>query len=334
VNADARLRALPESEIEPRHVLELADLGANTLEGLLKHWKRFTPAGLDTLEALTGTAAPNRTAMRFTQREHYVTGVEQQSALTFISEAVGFMVAGDDSSALFAVKPQGGRAIVTQVREDDGELAGIEGMRFNRKNGKLRVVSEDSRRVWEMRFDLRKLELSAPDEIGKIERLGKKNKKVSKGYEGLDILHAEQSPDRTEYQLAIHEGKPRRVAFLDPKTLEVQGLADVPESLRSVLPDLSDSAVSPRGTLFLLSDEGNAFVEFAVRKIDRGAGPGRSLPQWTLVPLATTEIDPKGLPLAGADRLQPEGLSFDDKGDLWVACEANSLLLRFEQQRG
>jgi hypothetical protein len=328
VTAEARLRELPEAEIGPSHVLTVADLPADALGRLLLDWKRFTPQGLETLEAITGVAAPNRTALRFEQGAHYLTGIEQQSALTFVSPEVGFIVASDDSSALWAIKPNGPELEKTRLRKDDGELDGIEGMRFNPRDSRLRVLSENSRKVWELKLELGgdKPRLSAPKAIGKLEKIGKKK---NKGFEGLDLLPAELSPDKTEYQLAINEGKPRRIAFLDPKTLEVQGLADVPESLRSALPDLSDSAVSPQGTLFLLSDEGNAFVELAIRKLDRGVGRGRSLPQWTLVPLETTQIDTRELPLAGAERLQPEGLSFDHQGNLWVACEANGLLIPF-----
>ena len=322
---DARVRELPRSEIGPSDLAPLAKFSPEELSTLLGEWRRFTEAGLETLEALAGAAAPNREPSHFSQAAHYSTGIEQQSALTFVSPELGFVIASDDSSALWAVKPKRGEVEVKEIRQDDGELSGIEGARYNPRTKRLRLLSEDSRRVWEMEVS-RRGGLSDPEEIGRLEKLGKKK---NKGFEGLDLLPAELSPDKTEYQLAIHEGKPRRIALLDPESLEIKGLADVPESVRKALPDLSDSAVSPRGTLFLLSDEGNAFVELAIRKLVLGVGGGQPLPRWTLVPLGTTEIDDTHLPLGGAERLQPEGLSFDHKGDLWVACEANGLLIRF-----
>jgi hypothetical protein len=267
------------------------------------------------LEVVTGVAAPNRTPLRFEQGEPYLTGIEQQSAIAFVSSELGFVIAGDDSSAVWLVKPRRRNLAKTRLRKDDGQLNGIEGICFERATSSVRVLSENSRRVWEMRLGVRKnkVRLSDPTEIGKIEKIGKKK---NKGLEGLALLPAAVSPNRTKYQLAINEDKPRRVAFIDPKTLEVKGLAELPESLRAVLPDLSDLAVSSSGTLFLLSDEGNALAELAIRKIDSRLSRGRSLPQWTLVPLHTTEIDTRSLPLAGAERLQPEGLSFDHRGNL------------------
>jgi uncharacterized protein YjiK len=326
-SSKTRLAELPRARIEPHHVLELADLPPEDLGTLLSEWKRFTPKGLETLEALAGAAAPSRAPLKFDRAEHYTTGIEQQSALAFISPAFGFVAVGDDSSELWQVKPKQGGIEVARLRRDDGELDGIEGSCFYRRTGRLRVVSEDSRKLWELKIEDGRA--SEPQKIGKIEKLGKKK---NKGTEGIEILPAELSPDRTEYQLAVNEGKPRRVAFLDPTTLEVLGLADVPESVKAALPDLSDLAVSPNGTLFLLSDEGNAFVELAIRKVEISTGGGRGLPRWTLIPLEITHIDLEGLPLGNAPRLQPEGLSFDHHGDLWVACEANGILIRFAQQ--
>jgi hypothetical protein len=326
---EARFAALPRTQIEPQHILQLADVSAEDLGHLLKDWKRFTPGGLETLEALAGVAAPNREALRFRQAEHYLTGIDQQSAITFVKPEVGFVIAGDDSSALWAVKPDGeGEVAVAKLRKDDGELPGLEGANYNPRTDKVRVLSEDKSKVWELGFKTKggELRLGDLEEVGKIESVGR-NK--NKGYEGLETLPAAVSPDGREYQLAVNEGRPRKVVFVDPDTLQVEGTADIPESVRDLLPDISDTAVSKRGTLVLLSDEGNAFVEFAIRKIDRNVGPGLPLPTWTLVPLGEHRIDLDRLPLDGAQRLQAEGSSFDDRGDLWIACEANSILIRF-----
>jgi len=49
--------------------------------------------------------------------------------------------------------------------------------------------------------------------------------------------------------------------------------------------------------------------------------------------LGAAQIEATGLPLAGAPRLQPKGIRFDDQGDLWIACEGDSLLIRFPASR-
>jgi uncharacterized protein YjiK len=330
---DPLIRALPAQHIEPAQVLKLVGVQPKELNRLLEQWERFTDDGLKTLEAITGAAAPNRTPMRFKQDPNYIeTDIEQLSALTFISPKFGFVGVGDEKSELYNIKLNDGEAKVTTIRQDDDSFPGMEGSCFRRTDDGtfLRVLSEDKQTVWEVPF--------GGGSVGEIVRdweiEGKKKKKSNKGYEGLDILPAHHSPDGNEYQLAVKEGKPRRVAILDPETLAVKGLADLPESLKKVMPDLSDIAVSPRGTIFILSDEGECFTEFALRKIEKGVGPGLSLPRWTLVPLATTYIDTDDIKIGKKfDRLQPEGLSFDQNGDLWVACEAKGILIRFAQQK-
>jgi uncharacterized protein YjiK len=138
-------------------------------------------------------------------------------------------------------------------------------------------------------------------------------------------LPAALSPDGHEWHLAIHEAQPRKVVFFHPATLQIHGMADLPGKVENDLPDLSDSTVSARGTLLLLSDLGNAFAEFAFQL--HGAH------DWSLHSLHVTPIDTSHLDLGAADRLQPEGICFDDRENLWLACEGNTLLIPFLNQR-
>ena len=268
-------------------------------------------------------------ALRFVQREHYSTGVPEQSSLTFVSAEVGFITVGDDSGAIYAIKGGPGAAPKVSTLGKFHALSGLEGASFNRRTRRLRVVGEDSSKVWEMALDhdAGKVRLAPPVEIGRLPNIGTR---ANKGFEGIDLLPAELSPDGCDWQLGIHEAEPRRVVLFVPATLEMKASLALPDSVKPALPDLSDATISPRGTLFVLSDQGDAFAEFVLHK---GAHKPHA-DEWSLLPLAVTKIDTTVLPLAGAPRLQPEGIAFDDRGDLWVVCEGNSLLIRFQQVGG
>lgn len=329
---ERRIRELPRAGISAIDVAALGEVAPNQLERLNelvdREWQRFSNDGLMAMEALTGVAAPCREPMTFRMAEHYRTGIGEQSALTFVSPEVGFLVVADDTSSIFRVAPGADGEVRVDELLSDEALEGLEGAAYDPKRSVLRVVSEDSRKVYEMDLEVNDgdVKLSRPKKVGKLDKAGRRK---NKSWEGLELLSADMSPDRRPWQIAVNEGSPRRVTFFDPKDLESGGHAKIPDDAKPYLPDLSDVAVSPRGTLFLLSDEGNAICELGIRKLDRPVGDGRPLGEWKLVFLGKTDIDAKNLPLDGADRLQPEGLAFDQKGDLWVACEANSLLIRF-----
>jgi uncharacterized protein YjiK len=255
----------------------------------------------------------------FSQQEYYVTGIKEQSGLTFVSPAIGFVTVEDESGDILAIKTRrAGHAAVTRLCQD-ARLKGMEGVCYNRATDRLRVLSEQKAALWELVLTNRRgsVQVSEPVKLGELEPVGAKK---NKGYEGLSWLPADLSLDGREWQLAIQESKPRKVAFFDPVTLRLHGLAKIPDSVKDALPDLSDVAVSPRGTLFVLSDQGEAVAELALE--EHGG-------DWELHALRVKKLQVKDLPLGGAPRLQPEGICFDHRGDLWVACEGNGLLIRF-----
>jgi hypothetical protein len=335
-----KLAGLPEAGITAKDVGALAvdESDPRLAELVQKEWKRFRPDGLAAMEALAGVVAPTMEPLRFTQAESYRTGIAEQSALTFVTPEVGFVAVADDSSVVHRVKPPkkpGGELVVEPLTDDDGAMDGLEGASFNRGKKTLRTVSENSRKVFEMKatIDGERIHLAKPRKIGKLERVQKDD---NSGWEGFATLPAELSPDGKEYQLAANEARPRRIGLFDPKTLAMVGSAKIPDELKDLLLDLADVAVSKRGTLAILSEQGNdqkgVIAEVALRRIERTIGRGRSSVEWKLIPIGVTKIETKGLDLGGAGRLQAEGLDFDQKGDLWVACEANSLLIRFAQK--
>jgi hypothetical protein len=91
----------------------------------------------------------------------------------------------------------------------------------------LRVLSENQAEIWELALtgegdDAR---LSDQVRIGKLKEFGTDK---NKGFEGLEVLPAELSPDAREWQLAAHEAEPRKLVFLDSILLNTMGMAEIP----------------------------------------------------------------------------------------------------------
>lgn len=83
----------------------------------------------------------------------------------------------------------------------------------------------------------------------------------------------------------------------------------------------SDVTVDPQtGAVFLLSDCSERVYEMML-EVAGGVETMRAVDGWTLPPLE------------GKRRLQPEGLAFDHRGDLWVVSEGDRSLLRRPRRR-
>ncbi len=268
---------------------------------------------------------------RFEQAEYYVTGILEQSAMTFVSEDAGFLVFGDESAAVWRVKPPaapgsglGHGLQVQQLRGNDRTMKNVEAATYDAEEGRVRALSEGNRRS----YDLTVVPGPGPHlTLGQPKRVGPRLQKAQRGarsrYEGLTTLASNLSPDGKKWHVAVHERRPRRVYFLDPDTLKSHGHAKLPAGAKPWFPDLSDVAIDSGGALFLLSDEGCCFGEFALTRAANG-----SVPKWKLALIRMTPIATDALPL-GKRRLQPEALAFDAWGHLWVLAETRQILIRF-----
>ncbi|MCK6544764.1 SdiA-regulated domain-containing protein [Myxococcota bacterium] len=291
-------------------------------------WQRFSEPARRALEALAGRAAPDVEPTKLRVAGRFETGIEEQSALTFVDEDVGLVAIDDESAVLWRVPLPGGegraKALeVAPLRDDDGALSKLEGLTFDAKARSFLVVDEDSGRVFELPLRARRGEYSvgAPEELGKLERLGNSE---NKGWEGLAILPAEHAPDRRARLVAVHEGDPAAVGIFDRKSLKLEGVVELPAAMDPMPTDLSDLAFDAKtGRFFLLSDESRVVWEVELRRTTQLLGAGPPASTWSLVPIHATK-------LGGRDE-KPEGIAIDQRGDVWISFERDGALLKLER---
>ncbi len=256
---------------------------------------------------------------------------QEPSALAFLSSELGFVTISDDTSAIIRLilptDPAGD--VVTQEMDVSARrhlLRGLEGIAYDPDTHSLLVVSEDRRTVSELALEPGRASLKVGDPT-KRKKLDKLGGDKAHGWEGIALLPARLTPDRHARVLAVHERDPRGVAVLDRATLAMESFVPLPKDLAREADDLSDLTVDPRsGHLFLLSDESAAVLETIFEGALTGAD-GKSTPPaaWSLRAVARTELPD---PDKKQHRLQPEGLAFDDKGDLWIVSEGDRSLRR------
>ncbi len=264
---------------------------------------------------------------RFRQAEVHETGIEEPSAIAFIAPQVGFLVFADDSSAVWRVERPGPNQPKTNnhpLRPDDGAFEDVESATYDPQTGTVRLVSEASRRVYESRVARHahgRVSLGEPRRLGRLKRVQRHD---NSGYEGFTTLPSQLSPDGTKWDVAVNERAPRRLCFFDPSSLKYGGYAKLPKDAKPLFPDLSSVAIAEDGALFLLSDEGSCFGQFVLKRAGKRSKAGFKLRLVRQTPIVATN-----LPLGNASRLQPEGMTFDERGDLWIVTEGGGLLIHF-----
>jgi len=270
--------------------------------------------------------------VRFRPGRTYRIDVKEPSGLAFLSTELGFITIDDERSTIVhlmvPVDPDGQvRAEEIDVGEHRRLLRGLEGVAFDPGARTLLVLSENRRTIAELALEVvrGKLKLGDPVKRKTLDRIGDDK---AHGWEGIVVLPARLTPDRHARLLAVHEKDPRGIAVLDRATLASEALVTLPKDIARAAADLSDLTVDPRsGHLFLLSDESAVILETvfegaaAPASEEAGAPPAVT---WSLRLLGRTEL-PAG---DKKHRLQPEGLAFDEAGDLWVVSEGDRSMRR------
>jgi len=161
------------------------------------------------------------------------------------------------------------------------------------------------------------------DEAPKLEKTFKVKTDApsNKGIEGLAYLAGEFSPTGRPQLLAAHEGKPKSLMMFGdgggggkPQKIHLE------EQVTSVCKDFSAVAVDPKtGNVFISSDESSTIAQVELKRVgDRIVG--RLIQSFPV-------RDKKDKPL---ERI--EGLTFNDKGDLFILTENDGTMHRLNRK--
>ena len=261
---------------------------------------------------------------KFRFAESYKLQVKEPSGLAYIPELDRF-VAIDDSSrtlVLFELTKHKLKAAHLDSRpHKKDKVSDFEGVTSNPERRRLITVSERSRRIRTFRL-LAKRPTSKPsglEQIGEA-RLPKLGDNPNKGIEGLAFLPAEVCAGQPLAHRRGERSRSKGRLLIDPEALEIEHELALPRKWDKAIVDLSDVAVDPlSGHLFLLSEESRQVLELELR-IKRGELDLAKVQRFDIEERDTGKIK------------QPEGIVFDNDGDLYLTSEGSSRVYRYKRR--
>lgn len=253
---------------------------------------------------------------RFEVAERTQTDVKEASDVVSLPGG-RFLVVGDTSDKVGLLAADGTVSKIKLPHLPNGKPSQFEGVAYDPVKHNLFVSREENREI--LRFDWNPDKRQDPkfEKTFDVKQLGGPQ---NKGLEGLTFLPGEFSPTGSPQLLAAKEGKPRELILLDKHGSEKPMSIKLEGPVKSVCKDFSAVAVDPKtGNIFLSSDESSTVAQIELtRKGDKMVG--------TLVQSFPLRDD-KGKPLA-----RIEGLTFNEKGDLFVLTENDGVLMRLKRQ--
>jgi uncharacterized protein YjiK len=261
---------------------------------------------------------------KFKFAESYKLRVKEPSGLAYIPELDRFLAIDDSSRTLvlFELTKHKLKAAHLDSRpHKKDKISDFEGVTYDPERRRLITVSERSRRIRTFRL-LAKRPTSKPSGLEQIgdARLPKFGDNPNKGIEGLAFLPARFAPDKRSHIVAVNEADPKAVLLIDPDALEIEHELALPRKWDKAIGDLSDVAVDPlSGHLFLLSDESRQVLELELR-IKRGNLDLGKVQRFDIEKRDTGKIK------------QPEGIVFDNDGDLYLTSEGSCRVYRYKRR--
>lgn len=266
--------------------------------------------------AATARRQPQTQAARFAYQGSVKTGVVEASDVTALPG--GRFLVVSDTKHTAAVVDQAGKAVKLQLPGLKNGNSQLEGVAYDPVRKRLFVAREESNELLRYDWDATKKN-AEPTLDQRIELQGFKGPK-NKGIEGLSYIPGEFSPTGTPQLLLAKEAQPRELLLardsgkgdLLPIKMDKQALA--------VCRDFSGAAVDPKtGHLFVTSDESATVAQLKLQR-DGDKVVAKLVQAFPL-------HDERGKPIA-----RVEGLSFNERGDLFVLAENTGKLHRFDRQ--
>lgn len=192
----------------------------------------------------------------------------------------------------------------------------LEGVAYDPVRHHLLVAREEKGQVLRYEWDAEK---NTPPKLEKTFDL-KLGNTENKGIEGLAYLSGDFSPTGSPQLIAANEGSPRELVLLGDggggKPMKIQ----LEDQVKSVCKDFSAVAIDPKtGNVFISSDESSTVAQIELsKKGDKIIG--RLVQSFPL-------RDGKDKPL---ERI--EGLTFNEKGDLFVLTENDGMLHKLKRK--
>lgn len=220
-----------------------------------------------------------------------------------------FLIVGDTADKVAVIDADGKTSKLKLPGLPNGNSQ-LEGVAYDPIRHHLLVSREEKGEILRYEWNPEK---NTPPRLEKTFELkldGPKNK----GVEGLAYLPGDFSPTGTPQLIAAHEGSPRELMLLGDggggKPLKIK----LEDQVKDVCADFSAVAVDPKtGNVFISSDESSTVAQLKLEH-DGDKIVGRLVQSFPL-------RDKKDKPL---ERI--EGLTFNDKGDLFVLTENDGAL--------
>lgn len=193
----------------------------------------------------------------------------------------------------------------------------LEGVAYDPIRHHLLVSREEKGEILRYEWDPEK---SAAPKLEKTFELKKGDGPKNKGIEGLAYLPGDFSPTGSPQLLAANEGSPRELLLLGDggggKPIRIK----LEDQVLNVCKDFSAVAVDPKtGNVFLSSDESSTVAQIELKR-EGGKITGRLVQSFPL-------RDKKDQPLE-----RVEGLTFNEKGDLFVLTENDGALHKLKRK--
>ncbi len=262
-----------------------------------------------------GTTAGTQSA-RFEVAERTKTNVKEASDVVALPGG-RFLVAGDTSDKIGLMDADGTVTKIKLPHLPNGKPSQFEGVAYDPVKHNLFLSREESREI--LRFEWNPDKKADPkyEKTFDIKHLGGPQ---NKGLEGLTFLPGDFSPTGKPQLLAAKEGSPRELVLLDRHGSEKPMSIKLEDQVKAVCKDFSAVAVDPKtGNIFISSDESSTVAQIELKR-DGDKMVGKLVQSFPL-------RDAKGKPLA-----RIEGLTFNEKGDLFVLTENDGVLMRLKRQ--